>query len=172
MKLRQGNVFTSVCQSVHRRGGLCPSMHHRSHVWGVSVWGSLSRVGLCPGVLCLGGSLSRGVSVQGLSVWGSVSRGCLYPGRPYGHRPPPMVTSGWYTSYWNAFLLLVMFLLSCCTTFNRIRSGSAQLSAMLHPEGSSVNSTYFLDTLCNFTCDFLLSLRISDLKCGQVCRKK
>ena len=25
--------------------------------------------------------------------------------------------------------------------------------------------------LCNFTCDLLLSLRISDLKCGQVCGK-
>ena len=56
-KLRQGNVFTPVCDSV-RGGGLCP---------GVSVqWGSLSSGGLCPV-----GSLSSGVSVQ----WGSLSRG-------------------------------------------------------------------------------------------------
>ena len=26
--------------------------------------------------------------------------------------------------------------------------------------------------LCSFTCDLLLSLQISDLKCGQACRKK
>ena len=31
-KLRQGNVFTPVCDSVHMGGGgLCPNMHHRSH---------------------------------------------------------------------------------------------------------------------------------------------
>ena len=29
------------------------------------------------------------------------------------------------------------------STFNRICSGSPQLSAMLHPEASSVNSVYF-----------------------------
>ena len=59
-KLRQGNVFTRVCDSVHR-DGLCPSIHYRSHDQG----------GLCPG-----GSLSRGVSVQGgLCPGGSLSWG-------------------------------------------------------------------------------------------------
>ena len=59
-KLRQGNVFTPVCDSVHRgggslsRGSLCPE------------WVSLSRRGLCPGgsVSRAGGSLSRGVSIR------------------------------------------------------------------------------------------------------------
>ena len=54
MKLRQGDVFTPVCDSVHREG-LCPSMHHRSHDQGRSLSrrGSLSRKG----------SLSRRFSV-------------------------------------------------------------------------------------------------------------
>ena len=56
-KLRQGNVFTRVCDSVHR-GGLCPSIHYRSHDQG----------GLCPGGSLSGGSLSWGVSVQGVSL--------------------------------------------------------------------------------------------------------
>ena len=49
------------------RGGLCPSMHHRSHDWGVSVQGVLvgGWVGLCPGgYLSMVGSLSRGISVR------------------------------------------------------------------------------------------------------------
>ena len=55
-KLREGNVFTLVCDSVHRGG--------------VSVYGRfLSGEGVCPGGGCLcpaGVSLSsRGVSVQG-----------------------------------------------------------------------------------------------------------
>ena len=49
-KLRQGNVFTPVCDSVHGGWCLCPSMHHRSHDQG----------GLCPGGLCLGGGLCPG----------------------------------------------------------------------------------------------------------------
>ena len=74
-KLRQGNIFISVCDSVHGGGGVS--------VQGVSVWGplsrgSLSREGLCPGGLsvqgglCLGATvqwgLCLGVSVQGVSV--------------------------------------------------------------------------------------------------------
>ena len=92
-KLWQGNVFTSGCQQSCPQRGLCPSMHHRSHDWGVSVQGGLCLGGLCPGRslsrgLCLGslsrgvsvwgvsvqGSLCLGVSVQGVSVWGSLSR--------------------------------------------------------------------------------------------------
>ena len=90
-KLREGNVFTPVCDSVHRRvsvqGGICPGVR-------VSVqrWGSLSRGGgLCPG----GGSLSRGgVSVQGwglcpggLFLGGSLSGGLCLGG--LCHRTPP-----------------------------------------------------------------------------------
>ena len=98
-------------------GGLCPSMHYRSHdqgglclggslykgvsVWGISVQGglcpggSLSRGGSVQGGLCPGGALSRGVSVQGVSL----SRGVSV------RETPRTVTSGWYASYWNAFLL-------------------------------------------------------------------
>ena len=91
MKLRQGNIFTPVCDSVHRgvsvpgslsQGGLCPGPG-----------GSLSG-GLCPGGLCPGGSLSRG----GLCPGGSMSRkslsrgisvqGSLCPGESLSGRPP------------------------------------------------------------------------------------
>ena len=60
-KLREGNVFSSVCMSTGR-GGLCPES---SLSRGVSVQGgSLFRI-----------SLSRGISVQGFSVQGiSVQR--------------------------------------------------------------------------------------------------
>ena len=69
-------------------GGLCLSMHHRSHDRGVSVRGSLS-----------GGSLSRGVSgwgggsLQGVSFWwGSLS------GRPpYGKRAGGMHHTGMHS---------------------------------------------------------------------------
>ena len=69
---------------------------------GVSVQGSLSRCCLSPGVSVQGwGSLSRGGGLcpggGGLCPggWGSLSR---------GH--PHTVKSGWYTSYWNAFLFV------------------------------------------------------------------
>ena len=69
-------LHMSVSHSVHR-GGLCPSMQHRSHDQG--------------------GSLSGGVSVQG---------GGLCPrGSPSGRPPLNTVTRGRYASYWNAFLL-------------------------------------------------------------------
>ena len=88
-----GNVmFSQACvkNSIHR-GGLCPSMHHRSHDWG-----SQSRAASVQGSLCPGESLSRGVSVQGslcpgeslsngglcpgVSVWGSLFRGVSVQG--------------------------------------------------------------------------------------------
>ena len=52
-KLRQGNVFTPVCDSVHR-GGLCPGRSLSR--------GSLSMGDLCPGVLCQGDSRLRTVT--------------------------------------------------------------------------------------------------------------
>ena len=48
---QRSNVFTPVCDSVHKGVDLCPGR--------VSLKG-----GLCPGGLCPVGSLSRGVSVQ------------------------------------------------------------------------------------------------------------
>ena len=106
--------------------GLSPSMHHRSHVQGVSVsgvvsvkgvsawvWGSLSGESLSTGVSVQGGlsggSLSRGslfreVSVQGhLCTGGSLSGGSLLARHPWTETPHT-VTSGQYVSYWNAFL--------------------------------------------------------------------
>ena len=92
-KLRQGNVFTPVCHSVHRGVSVpaCTVGHmtlgvsvQRVSVWGglclrVSVWGgfcpgkSLSG-GLCTGGLCVGGSLF------GVSVHRGLCLGCLCPG--------------------------------------------------------------------------------------------
>ena len=91
-------------------GSLCPE---ESLSWGVSVLGglcpggSLSWVvsvlgGLCPGSLSRG-ALSRQVSVQGGSCPGGL---CL--GIPVRETPQTethhTVKSGWYASYWNAFL--------------------------------------------------------------------
>ena len=55
--------------------------------------------GLCP----VGGSLSRGVSVQGVSVQEGLCPGGLCQG------DPRTVKSGRYASYWNAFLLFCVF---------------------------------------------------------------
>ena len=82
--LGQGNVFTPVCDSVHRgvfvQGGLCPG-------GGVFVHGGR---GLCPGGE---GSLSRG---RGLCPGGGVF---------VRETPPCTVKCGQYASYWNEFLL-------------------------------------------------------------------
>ena len=59
-KLREGNVFTSVCDSVHGGAG--------SLSRGVSVQGGLYPGGLYPGVSIQGVSVQEGVSVQGVSV--------------------------------------------------------------------------------------------------------
>ena len=74
------------------------------------------------GCLCLGVSLSGGVSVQGglcrggVSVHGgSLSRGSLSVGPLSGgisvRETPRTVTCGRYASYWNAFLFTNKF---CC----------------------------------------------------------
>ena len=72
-------------------GGLCPSMHHRSHD---------------QGSLCPGGSLSGGGALLGgsLSGGGSVSRRGLCPGEVSVRETLRMVMIGRYASYWNAFL--------------------------------------------------------------------
>ena len=75
-------MFLNLCHSVHG-GGVCPSMHRRSHDQGGLCPGSLSRgvsvwrVSI-QGHFCQGGSLSGGVSVQGgLCPRGSMSGGSL-----------------------------------------------------------------------------------------------
>ena len=100
-KLREGNVFTPVFHSVHRRslcqGGLCPRGSLSGGLClGVSVQWSLYPGGLCPWEgLCPGGSLSRRGSLSG--------------------RHSCVVKSGWYASYWNAFLYFVYLFLYLTT---------------------------------------------------------
>ena len=89
-KLREGNVFTPVYDSVHKgvsvQGSFCPgglSPEGRLCLQGVFVWG-----GLVQGVSVQGVSLQRGISVQGFLCpeggWVSVRGGSL-SGRPlYG----------------------------------------------------------------------------------------
>ena len=81
-KLREGNVFTPVYDSVHKgvsvQGSFCPgglSPEGRLCLQGVFVWGGgvLSRGFLSKGSLSRGGSLSRAFSVQ--RVGGSLSGG-------------------------------------------------------------------------------------------------
>ena len=79
MKLRQGNVFTPVCDSVHRKG-LCPWRRgwFLSHGAGaVSVQGGVCvQEGLCLG----GGGVRPGGLCQGVSVQGYLCPGGLCPG--------------------------------------------------------------------------------------------
>ena len=93
-KLRHVSVI------LFKEGGLCPSIHHRSHGQeGLCLRGSLSRGVSVQGGLCPGGSLSRGVSVWWVSVHGET------PDRD----PPCTVTHGRYAFYWNAFLYSFFF---------------------------------------------------------------
>ena len=93
--LGQGNVFRSICYSVHWGGGplydvtscLAASSHVPSR--GVSV----------------PGSMFLSMSGESLSRW-SLSRG-VYVGRPLS--PPRNQKSGQYTSYWNVFLFRLCF---------------------------------------------------------------
>ena len=103
-------IFSQVSVNHSVQGGLCPSMHHRSRDQGRGVYvqgglclgGSLSRGlypgGLCPGGLCPQGwvSVHRGGSLSTGS--GSLSEGVSV------RETPGTVTSGRYSSYWNAFL--------------------------------------------------------------------
>ena len=98
-KLRQGNVFTPMCHSVHREGGLYTSIHHRPNDQG----GSLSRGISVQGGLCPRGSLSSRSLFRG-----SLSRD-LCPGESLSEKHPCTVTSGRYASYCNAFSLLLEF---------------------------------------------------------------
>ena len=132
-KLREGNVFTRVCDSIHREGGLCPG--------GVSVQWVSVQGGLCPGRSLSGGLSVRetpsatiwlhvgGMHPTGMhscyrcvSVHGGKYRG-EYPS-PRGVPPLPRYmgyygirsTSGRYAFYWNAFLFLLgegLFFIHC-----------------------------------------------------------
>ena len=132
-------IFTPVCQSFCSRGGLCPSMHHRSHDQGglcpgrVSVWESLSRgvsvqgvsvqEGLCPGGLCPWRSLSGGLCPGRSLLGGSLSRKVSAQGvSVWGvlcQGDPRTVMCGRYASYWNAYLLQIKFNFWCCNTWKK-----------------------------------------------------
>ena len=70
-------------------GGLCLSMHHRSHDQG-----GLCLLGLCQGGSLSGRSLSGGLCPGGMGLcpggWVSVQGGSLLK-RPLGQTPPPIV---------------------------------------------------------------------------------
>ena len=109
-------------------GGLCPSIHHRSHDQG----------GLCPGVslsegLCPGGSLSGGVSVQRGLCLGDLCPGglcpeslclgglCLGEGsllwRPFHPRQRPPYGNKWLV----CILLECILVYFCCLLFQCVQ---------------------------------------------------
>ena len=132
-KLREGNVFTRVCDSIHREGGLCPGGSLSSE--------SLSREVSVQGGLCLGGSLLGGpplppygymwvvcillecILVTGVCLFMGVSTGVsthplgeLLPLPRYMGYYGIRSTSRRYAFYWNAFLFLLrkgLFFIHC-----------------------------------------------------------
>ena len=94
------SLTRGVSAEVSVQGGLCPggSLSRGVSVQGVSLSGGVSVQGVSVQGVCPGG-LSREVCLEGLCPGGSLS------GRPPGQRPPHTVTSRWYVSYWNVFLL-------------------------------------------------------------------
>ena len=87
------SVKGASAQGVSVQRDLCPGGFLSS---GVSVRGGfLSREGFCPGR----------VSVQGWSLSGG-----LCPEGSLSGRSPDTVTCGWYTSYWNAYLFMKLFI--------------------------------------------------------------
>ena len=100
-KLWQGNVFTPVCDSVHRGGSVpaCTTGHMTGGpLSGWSLQGGYLGAVSVQGGLCLGGGLCPGGSLSG----GSLSRGVCQGDPP--DKDPHTVTSRWYVSYWNVFL--------------------------------------------------------------------
>ena len=99
-KLREGNVFTGVCDSVHR--GVVPAPGGGGSAPGGCLLGGECLVpgGSAPagcllqGVPALGGLLLGGCLLPG----GTCSGGCLVETLPEGY------CCGRYASYWNAFL--------------------------------------------------------------------
>ena len=94
----------SLSGEVSVRGVLCPG---GSLSRGASVQGVLSPGGLCPGDLCPGGHCPGGsLFGGGLCLGRSLSGGVSVRETPQTETlPPHTVTSGWYASYWNALFL-------------------------------------------------------------------
>ena len=81
-------------------GGFLSGFSVRSLCPGISVWGCFCQEDLCPGV-SLSGRVCPGVSVQR----------DLCPGETPQTETSCTMRSGQYTSYWNAFLFIAVFLL-------------------------------------------------------------
>ena len=77
---------TCVIGSMHGRG-----MHDRGHAWQGHAWQGAFVVGVC---------MAGGMH----GSWGVCDRGCAWQRRVHGRRDGHC--SGWYASYWNAFLLI------------------------------------------------------------------
>ena len=124
-KLWQGNVFRSVCQEfcpggacmagrqeMHGGGGmhgrLCAWWGH-AWQWGVCGRGGMHGRGACMSVCVAEGHAWQGTCVAvGEHAWqGSVCGRGDVRGRRNGH------WSGWYASYWNAFLFGKFFFENC-----------------------------------------------------------
>ena len=123
-KLRQGNIFTSLCQEFCPQGG----MHGRGacvvggYVWqGGHAWQGACMVGGMHGreVCIAGGVHGRGTCMAGGHAWqgGMCGRGnvwwggawegaCMAGGCAWQENGD---CSGQYASYWNAFLFVLFF---------------------------------------------------------------
>ena len=102
MKLREGNVFTGVCHSIHKGRGMVGISGTRSLV-GVNISMGYVRGWICP----------EGVS------GGWVSGGVGTHPRYMGPRILcDMMTSRWYASYWNAFLSIIVKLDMCVREYH------------------------------------------------------
>ena len=89
MKLQQGNIFRSVCQEFCPQGGVCMAG------------------GMCGSGTCMAGGMhGRGYAWRGRHAW----QGGHVWGVPGGgvHGRKNGNCSGWYASYWNAFLFWII----------------------------------------------------------------
>ena len=143
-KLRQGNVFTPVCDSVHR--GISVPACTTGHMFkGVSVWGDLCPGGSLfrKGDLCPDGSLSCGGLFPGVSVWGSLSRRSLSVGISV-RETPWTETPGQRPPYSNE--RAVCILLECILMLKNIHRMSTQItdSQTIFAKCLSNRESYFL----------------------------
>ena len=144
--LRQGNVFTPVCDSVHKGGGIsvpaCATGHITRGVsvqrgslsWGVSVWG-----GSLSGRFLLG-DLSRGVSVhcpRGSLSMGSLSRGLCLRGLcqgdpPYGNQRAVGILLEW-------IIVKIMFTKKVLNNAQRYGTGITPLPTLIHSDQLTIH---------------------------------
>ena len=119
MKLREGYVFTGVCDSVNRGvcmvGGMCGCWGECVVVRGhARMWGLCVVVGGMHG--CMGVWLRGTCMLQGACVVAGGMHGC-WQGACVGHDEIRSM-SGRYASYWNAFLLI--FILHASLIFSKL----------------------------------------------------